>query len=172
MVAGGQPTSGLVTFRAVVHHEHEYFIQILMLEPVPSLFRVIPEVINLADPVGKDSISLNEIVRINRSIFAECQRPIFKFWYQRSPGAANVMSNGPNDWSCQVIRKTYLTILTRQPGLICISFSSALRYRSIIWGPLLNVTSDHISISLSSKGASLPTVVCSFSGPFDEKRIV
>ena len=90
MVWGGQRTSGLVTLRGVVHHEHEHFIQILMLEPVPSLFPVISEVINLANPVGKDPISLNEIFGIDRTIVAECEWPIFEFWYQRSPGAAKM----------------------------------------------------------------------------------
>lgn len=90
MASGGQLTSGLVTFRGVVHHEHEHFIQILMLEPVPSLFPVISEVVNLANPVGKDTISLNEIFGIDRTVVAECERPIFKFWYQRSPSAAKM----------------------------------------------------------------------------------
>ena len=140
-----------------------------MLQPVPSLRLVIPEIVNLTNPIGKDTISLNEIFGINRTIIAECERPIFKFWYQRSPGAAKVMSYWRND---KHVWQTYLTILTRYPGFRYVLFSSSLKYRSIIWGPLLYVTSNHITISLGSRDQSFPTVMCTFGGPFNEKRII
>jgi hypothetical protein len=70
---------------SVIHDHHEKLAGGLVREPVPTMLRIILDIVQLRLEMGVDAVGGNEVIQLQGTVVAHCERPVLKFRDQRSP---------------------------------------------------------------------------------------